>query len=41
MADRKRKKPKKRRASLVLFIAELIVLPILVVAIFGYARINE
>ena len=36
-----KKKPKKKKASLILFIAELIVLVVLVAAIFGYAKINE
>ena len=41
MASTKKKKPKKRRASQILFLVELIVLVFLVCAIFGYAKINE
>ena len=41
MADQRKKKPKKTKASLILFIVELVVLVVLVGAIFGYAKINE
>ena len=41
MADQRKKKPKKTKASLILFIVELAVLVVLVGAIFGYAKINE
>ncbi len=41
MANQKRKKKKKKKGNVILFIVELIILAVLVIGIFLYAKLNE